>query len=111
MESGANMKLNREVAKNQVCGDFKSLYTWKLRSVRDGKIMVWVKMGDSIVMIQDLTISYVEDGIETTLTIKDGCYSNMPYILADMFVKIIQESDANPQIVIEKLKTAFGYDD
>ena len=41
-------------------------------------------------MIQDLTISYVEDGIETTLTVKDGCYSNMPYILADMFEKIIR---------------------
>ena len=61
-------------------------------------------------MIEDLTISYVEGGIETTLTIKDGCYSNMPYILADMFGKIIQESDANPQIVIENLKNAFEYD-
>lgn len=61
-------------------------------------------------MIEDLTISYVEGGIENTLTIKDGCYSNMPYILADMFEKIIRESDANPQIVIEKLKSAFQYD-
>ena len=61
-------------------------------------------------MIEDLTISYVEGGIETTLTIKDVCYSNMPYILADMFGKIIQESDANPQIVIEELKNVFQYD-
>ena len=61
-------------------------------------------------MIQDLTISYVEDGIETTITVKDDCYDNMPYILADMFGKIIQESDANPQIVIEKLKNVFQYD-
>ena len=61
-------------------------------------------------MIEDLTISYVEGGIETTLTIKDGYYSNMPYILADMFEKIIRESDANPQIIIEKLENAFQYD-
>lgn len=61
-------------------------------------------------MIEDLTISYVEGGIETTMTVKDGCYSNMPYILADMFEKIIRESESNPQIVIEKLKNAFQYD-
>ena len=34
----------------------------------------------------------------------------MPYILADMFEKVIRESDANPQIVIEKLKNVFQYD-
>ena len=61
-------------------------------------------------MIQDLTISYVGNGIETTLTIKDGHYDNIPYNLADMFEKVIRESDANPQTVIENLKSAFEYD-
>lgn len=61
-------------------------------------------------MIQDLTISYVCNGIETTLTIKDDHYDNMPYNLADMFAKVIRESDANPQIVIENLKSVFEYD-
>ena len=61
-------------------------------------------------MIQDLTISYVCNGIETTLTIKDEHYDNMPYNLADMFEKVIRESDANPQIVIENLKNAFEYE-
>ena len=61
-------------------------------------------------MIKDLTISYACNGIETTLTIKDNCYDNMPYNLADMFEKVILESDANPQIVIEKLKNAFEYE-
>ena len=61
-------------------------------------------------MIQDLTISYVCNGIETTLTIKDEHYDNMPYNLADMFEKVIRESDANPQIVIENLKSAFEND-
>ena len=61
-------------------------------------------------MIKDLTISYVCNGIETTLTIKDDYYDNMPYNLADMFVKVIRESDANPQIVIENLKNKFEYE-
>lgn len=61
-------------------------------------------------MIQDLAISYVNNGIETTLTIKDEHYDNMPYNLADMFEKVIRESDANPQMVIEDLKNAFEYE-
>ena len=59
-------------------------------------------------MIEELTIRYVCNGIETTLTIKDEHYDNMPYNLADMFVKVIRESDANPQIVIEMLKNTLG---
>ena len=61
-------------------------------------------------MFSDLTISYINNGIETTLTIKDDHYDNMPYNLADMFAKVIRESDANPQIVIENLKNAFEYE-
>ena len=59
-------------------------------------------------MIEDLTISYVSNGIETTLTIRDEHYDNMPYNLTDMFVKVIRESDANAQIIIESLKNTFG---
>lgn len=59
-------------------------------------------------MIKDLTISYVCNGVKTTLTIEDDHYDNMPYNLADIFVKVIRESDANPQIVIERLKNTFG---
>ena len=61
-------------------------------------------------MIQDLTISYVCNNIETTLTIKDEHYDNIPYNLADIFERVIRESDANPQIVIENLKSAFEYE-
>ena len=62
------------------------------------------------VMIENLTISYVCNGVKTTLTIEDDHYDNMPYNLADMFEKVIRESDANPQIVIDNLKSAFEYD-
>ena len=58
-------------------------------------------------MIQDLTISYVCNGIETTMTIKDEHYDNMPYNLADIFAKVIRDSDANAQIVIERLKNTL----
>lgn len=58
-------------------------------------------------MIEDLTISYVSNGIETTLTIRDEHYNNIPYDLANIFEKIIRESDANPQIIIDGLKNAF----
>ena len=61
-------------------------------------------------MIQDLTISYISNGIKTTLTIEDDHYDNIPFKLADMFVKVIRESDANPQIVIDILKNAFEYE-
>lgn len=59
-------------------------------------------------MIEELTIRYVSNGIETTLTIKDEHYDNMPYNLADIFAKVIRDSDANAQIVIERLKNTFG---
>ena len=62
-------------------------------------------------MIQDLKISYVCNGIETTLTIKYDYVDNRSYNLADMFEKVIRESGANPQIIIENLKSAFEYDD
>ena len=61
-------------------------------------------------MISDLTINYVCNGIKTNLTIEDEQYDNLPYKLADMFEKVIRESDANPQKVIENLKTAFEYE-
>ena len=61
-------------------------------------------------MIRDLTIIYISNGIKTTLTIEDEHYDNMPYKLADMFAKVIRESDSNPQIVIENLKNAFEYE-
>ena len=61
-------------------------------------------------MFSDLIISYISNGVKTTLSIEDDHYDNMPYNLADMFEKVIRESDANPQIVIENLKNAFEYE-
>ena len=61
-------------------------------------------------MFSDLIISYISNGVKTTLTIEDDHYDNLPFKLADMFAKVIRESDANPQMVIENLKNAFEYE-
>lgn len=60
-------------------------------------------------MFKDLTISYTLNGVEVTLTINDDCYNNLPYNLADMLEMVIRASDANPQIVIDNLKSSFEY--
>ena len=55
-------------------------------------------------MIQDLTISYVCNGIEVTLTIRDDCYDNMPYNLAEILTMVVKESDANPSMVLLEME-------
>ena len=54
-------------------------------------------------MIQDLIISYACNGIETTMTINDECYDNMPYNLAEIFARVVKESDANPSMVLQEM--------
>ena len=56
-------------------------------------------------MFHDLTVSYVNDGIETTLTINDDCYEYLPYNLAAIFSRVVKETNANPEIVIEEMKS------
>lgn len=65
-------------------------------------------------MIEDLKISYVDsDGINISLTPKFYDYSsenynaNLPYDLANIFSRIIKDSDANPDIIIEELQEKF----
>lgn len=61
-------------------------------------------------MFKDLTISYTLNGVEVTLTINDDYDGNLPYNLADMLEMVIRASNANPQIVIDNLKSSFEYD-
>lgn len=61
-------------------------------------------------MFKDLTISYTLNGVEVTLTINDDFDGNLPYNLADMLEMVIRASNANPQIVIDNLKSSFKYD-
>lgn len=61
-------------------------------------------------MIDDLKISYRQNGVITTMELDDTIEGNLPYNLANMFEKVIRESDANPQMVLDDLKNAFEYD-
>ena len=61
-------------------------------------------------MIEDLTISYILNGVEVTLTINDDCDDNLPYNIANMLEMVIRASNANPQIVIDNLKSSFEYE-
>ena len=56
-------------------------------------------------MIDNLTISYVQDrDISVTLSTETGYCPNLPYNIAAVFAKVIRDSGANAEMVIEKLK-------
>lgn len=61
-------------------------------------------------MFSDLKISYRQNGVITTMELDDTIEGNLPYNLANMFEKVVRESDANPQMVLDDLKNAFEYD-
>lgn len=65
-------------------------------------------------MIENLKISYVDnDGINISLTPKlydyysENYTNNLPYDLANIFSRIIKDSNANSDIVIEELQEKF----
>lgn len=58
-------------------------------------------------MIDNLKINYIIEGIQITLSYDDTRSDNLPYDLATMFRKVIEDSDANPEIVIQELKDNF----
>lgn len=59
-------------------------------------------------MINYLKINYISEGIQVTLSYEDTYSDNLPYDLATMFKKVIEDSDANPEIVIQELKDNFN---
>ena len=62
-------------------------------------------------MFSDLTVSFVNDGIETTLTINDDCYETLPYNLAAIFSRVVKETCANPEVVVEEMKSYLDVED
>ena len=54
-------------------------------------------------MIDCIKISYHKDGVVTTMEMVDDYTDNLPYVLADMFTRVIDDSNANPDIVIKEL--------
>ena len=62
-------------------------------------------------MIEDLNVNYTLNGVKVTLSINDCCYDNLPYNLADMFVKVINDTNVNPSTIIDELKLHLNIED
>lgn len=59
-------------------------------------------------MIHDFNIYYRKSNIQFHLNTPTDD-DNIPYNLAEIFIKIIEDSNANPDIVIEELINNFRY--
>ena len=62
-------------------------------------------------MIDNLTINYELDrDISVTLSTETGYDDNIPHNLAAVFAKVIKDSRANADMVIENLKMDLDYE-
>ena len=62
-------------------------------------------------MIDNLKISYELDrDISVTLSTETGYDDNIPHNLAAVFAKVIKDSNANADMVIETLKMDLDYE-
>ena len=62
-------------------------------------------------MIDNLKISYEYDrDISVTLSTETGYDDNLPHNLASVFAKLIKDSNANADMVIENLKMELEYE-
>lgn len=62
-------------------------------------------------MVDNIKISYHNNGVITTMELADEWSDNLPYVLADMFHRLIEDTNANPEIVINELKDSFPIED
>ena len=62
-------------------------------------------------MVDNIKISYHNNGVITTMALADEWSDNLPYVLADIFRRLIEDSNANPEIVINELKNSFPIED
>ena len=58
-------------------------------------------------MIRNLTISYYVDNVKVKLYTETDD-DNVPYNLADIFARVIKDSNANEEILREQLKDNLG---
>lgn len=54
-------------------------------------------------MIKNLTISYYVDNVNVKLYTETDD-DNVPYNLADIFARVVKDSNANEEILLEQLK-------
>lgn len=60
-------------------------------------------------MISNLTISYTDDNLSVALSTDVSAGPNLPYNLASLFARVIEDSTANPGKVVEQLKEELEY--
>lgn len=60
-------------------------------------------------MISDLIISYTKSNVFVTLSTDVDADGNLPYNLASLFARVVKDSAANPDMVIEQLKAELDY--
>ena len=58
-------------------------------------------------MIRNLTISYYVDNVNVKLYTETDD-DNVPYKLADIFARVVKDSNANEEILLEQLKDNLG---
>ena len=62
-------------------------------------------------MIDNLKISYeLDSDISVTLSTETGYDDNLPHNLAAVFAKVIKDSRANADMVIENIKMRLDYE-
>ena len=62
-------------------------------------------------MIDNLRIRYeLDSDISVTLSTETGYDDNLPHNLAAVFAKVIKDSNANADMVIENLKMELDYE-
>lgn len=62
-------------------------------------------------MIDKLKISYeLDSDISVILSTETGCDDNIPHNMAAVFAKVIKDSRANADMVIENLKMELDYE-
>lgn len=60
-------------------------------------------------MIDKITTTFVCNGVQVSLTIKEDFESNsMIYDLAEMFCRVIEDAGFNPEIIIGQLRRYFA---
>lgn len=59
-------------------------------------------------MIDNLKINYSIENTNVSLS-TETTDENLPYNLADIFIRLLEDSDANTDIVIESMIDEFGY--
>ena len=62
-------------------------------------------------MIDNMKISYeLDSDISVILSTETGCDDNIPHNMAAVFAKVIKDSRANADMVIENLKMELDYE-